>query len=316
MITDIIEESGVEIIFSYSPAWEMFFSMHVLSRPDHHVSRRKWQQAVENKSPELVRRIRNLQDITNVWTLLIDMPTWNELRQMEIPELFAFLRRKNIYEWNDMILPLGKQMSIEERNQVLDTSSEYYHLIFKREEVVLRPYIRRILKEERESCMKKGIWNWCRRIHPRLFVGEDYITYLKNREYSFQKKEIQRIYASVSTFAAPHLWMYEEAQGLEIVKGIQVEQTEDSVPDDFVRLLKALANPTRLRVVKLLLHDIHTIQELSHCLSISEAGVYKHLKALDEAGMVKKKRRGAYVEYYFQTETIDFIPYTFYEIMN
>ena len=31
MITDIIDESGVEVIFSYSPAWEMFFSMHVLS---------------------------------------------------------------------------------------------------------------------------------------------------------------------------------------------------------------------------------------------------------------------------------------------
>lgn len=316
MITDIIEESGVEVIFSYSPAWEMFFSMHVLSGPDHHISRRKWWRAAEKKHPELVERIRNLQDITIGWTILIDIPVWDKLRQMEIPELLAFLRRKNIYEWNEMILPLGKQMSIEERNQVLDTSSEYYHLIFKREEVVLRPYISRILKEERESCMKRGIWNWCRMIHPRLVVGEDYITYLKNREYSFQKKEIKRIYASVSTFAAPHLWLYEEEHGLEIVKGIQVEYPEDSIPEDFVRLLKALANPTRLMVVKLLLQDIHTIQELSHCLSVSEAGVYKHLKALDEAGLVKKERKGAYVEYYFQAEMIDFIPYTFYEIMN
>lgn len=316
MITDIIEESGVEVIFSYSPAWEMFFSMHVLSGPDHHVSRRKWRQSVEKKNPELAERVRNLQDITIGWTLLIDIPVWDELRQMEIPELFDFLRRKNIYEWNEMILPLGKQMSIEERNQVLDTLGEYYRLIFKREEVVLRSYISRILKEEKESCMKRGIWNWCRRIHPRLFVGEDYITYLKNREYSFQKKEIKRIYASVSTFVSPHLWMYEEAHGLEIVKGVQVEYPEDSIPDDFVRLLKALANPVRLRIVKLLLQDIQTIQELSRRLAISEAGVYKHLKALDEAGLVEKKRKGAYVEYYFQTEMIDFIPYTFYEIMN
>ena len=40
------------------------------------------------------------------------------------------------------------------------------------------------------------------------------------------------------------------------------------------------------------------------------------MELLDEAGLVKKKRKGAYVEYYFQTEMIDFIPYTFYEIMN
>ncbi len=100
------------------------------------------------------------------------------------------------------------------------------------------------------------------------------------------------------------------------MKGIQVEEQEDEIPGDFVRLLKALANPTRLRVVKLLLGDVHTIQELSWELSISEAGVCKHLKALDEAGLVKKKRKGAYVEYYFQTERIDFIPYTFYELMR
>ena len=55
---------------------------------------------------------------------------------------------------------------------------------------------------------------------------------------------------------------------------------------------------------------------MSGYLSISEAGVFKHLKALDDAGLVKKKRRGAYVEYHFQTEIIDFIPYTFYEIMG
>ena len=129
MITDIIEESGVEVIFSYSPAWEMFFSMHVLSGPDHHISRRKWRRAAEKKHPELAERIRNLQDITIGWTILIDTPVWDKLRQMEIPELFTFLRRKNIYEWNEMIQPLGKQMSIEERNQVLDTSSEYLSLI-------------------------------------------------------------------------------------------------------------------------------------------------------------------------------------------
>ena len=81
MITDIIDESGVEVIFSYSPAWEMFFSMHVLSGPDHHVSRRKWRQSVEKKNPELAERVRNLQDITIGWTLFIDIPVWDELRQ-------------------------------------------------------------------------------------------------------------------------------------------------------------------------------------------------------------------------------------------
>lgn len=316
MIIDKIEEIGIEVMFSYFPAWEMFFSMHVLAQPDHHMGRRKWSHAVEEKNPRLTEEIRDLQDLTGGWTLLIDIPVWDTFRQMEIPELLVCLRRKNIYEWNEMLLPFGRKMDIRERDRILDAAREYYHLVFEREEMLLRPYIRRILKEEREYCAGKGLWNWCGRIHPRLVVGEDYLTYLKNREYTFRKKEIQRIYASVSTFVVPHLWLYKEGQALDIVKGIQVEQPEDGIPEDMVRLFKALANPTRLKVVKLLLKDVHTIQELSGYLSISEAGVFKHLKALDDAGLVKKKRRGAYVEYHFQTEIIDFIPYTFYEIMG
>lgn len=316
MIIDKIEENGIEVMFSYFPAWEMFFSMHVLAQPDHHMGRRKWSHAVEEKNPRLTEEIRDLQDLTGGWTLLIDIPAWDTFRQMEIPELLVCLRRKNIYEWNEMILPFGRKMDIRERDRILDAAREYYQLVFEREEMLLRPYIRRILKEEREYCAGKGLWNWCRRIHPRLVVREDYLTYLKNREYTFRKKEIQRIYASVSTFVVPHLWLYKEGQALDIVKGIQVEQPEDGIPEDMVRIFKALANPTRLKVVKLLLKDVHTIQELSGYLSISEAGVFKHLKALDDAGLVKKKRRGAYVEYHFQTEIIDFIPYTFYEIMG
>ena len=36
---------------------------------------------------------------------------------------------------------------------------------------------------------------------------------------------------------------------------------------------------------------------------------------LKEAGLVSKAMKGHYVEYHFLTEIIDFIPYTFYEMM-
>lgn len=236
MVLDCIEENGIEVIFSYFPAWEMFFSMHVLACPDHHMGRRKWQQAVEEKNPGLTEEIRNLQNLTQGWTILIDIPAWDTFRQMEIPELLTFLRKKNIYEWNEMILPFGKRMSIEERDRVLGAAGEYYRLVFEREEMVLRPYISRVLREERQICIEKGVFGWCRRIHPRLIVREEDLTYRKNREYTFKKKDIRRIYASVSTFVTPHLWMYEEAQALDVVKGIQVERPGDEIPDDLVRV--------------------------------------------------------------------------------
>lgn len=313
MILDTIEENGVEIMFSYSPAWEMFFSMHVLAHPVHHAGRRKWWKAQEERYPELTGRIRNLSELTNDWVLLIDIPAWDRLRGMEIPELLVFLRNRNIYEWNDMICPMGKKMSILQRDEVLDVITEYYHSVFQREELILRSYLLRALKEEKCLCEREGIWKWCSKIHPRLQVGENSLTYLKNREYSYEKSGIRRIYASVSTFVEPHLWLYEENQSLEIVKGIGVEPEERGIPKDLVMIFKALGDATRLDIIRLLQKGICTTKELAEQLSVSEAAVSKHLKILKEAGLVKKTRKGSYVEYRFVTEVIDFIPYTFYE---
>lgn len=41
MILDIFYEETAEIVVSYHPVWELFFSMHVLSNPEHHPSRKK-----------------------------------------------------------------------------------------------------------------------------------------------------------------------------------------------------------------------------------------------------------------------------------
>lgn len=53
MILDIFREKNTEIVFSVLPAWEMFFSMHVLSNPEHHASRKKWAESKEKSSPDL-----------------------------------------------------------------------------------------------------------------------------------------------------------------------------------------------------------------------------------------------------------------------
>lgn len=316
MFLDVLEENNIEAVFSYSPVWEMFFSMHVLSRPDHHVNRAKWRAAQERNHSELVKELRDCREITNDWTLLIDIPAWDGLRQMEAEDFIVFLRRMNIYEWNKMIQPLGKEMSVSQRTRVLELIKEYYDQIFKKEEPLLRAYLTRVLQKEKKYCEKEGVWKWCSQIHPRLLVGEDRITYRKNREYSFKKRDIKRIYVSVSTFVFPHLWLYEAEHSLEVVKGLKVEQAEDMVPEDFMLLFKALGSTTRLEIIKLMLQGVCTVQSLAERMSVSEAGISKHLKLLGRAGLIRKERNGAYVEYSFMTEMIDFIPYTFYEIMR
>lgn len=89
MVLDIFYHGNAEIVFSYLPVWEMYFSMHVLSNPAHHVSRKNWAESIEKNFPELAERIKVLGSITNSWNMIIDSDKWGEVRQMEINEMIS-----------------------------------------------------------------------------------------------------------------------------------------------------------------------------------------------------------------------------------
>lgn len=130
MILDIFREKNTEIVFSVLPAWEMFFSMHVLSNPEHHASRKKWAESKEKSSPELIGRIRELDEITNTWTIIIDSDRWSEIRQMEIVEMFSYFRKMTIYQWNERMQYSGKTMSMKERDMILQVMEDYPMTLF------------------------------------------------------------------------------------------------------------------------------------------------------------------------------------------
>ena len=121
MILDMFSEEDIKVVVSYLPVWEFFFSMHVLSNPEHHVSRQKWVQSKEKCLPELVKEIRNLKTLTNEWILIIDSEKWSEIRQMEIIEMIRYFRKKNIYQWNHWVKETtGNEMTRKERDRILN----------------------------------------------------------------------------------------------------------------------------------------------------------------------------------------------------
>jgi ubiquinone/menaquinone biosynthesis C-methylase UbiE/predicted transcriptional regulator len=61
--------------------------------------------------------------------------------------------------------------------------------------------------------------------------------------------------------------------------------------------LKALADPSRLRLVAVLLHGEFTVQELTHILAMGQSRISRHLKILTEAGVLSVKRQGTWSYY-------------------
>lgn len=69
-----------------------------------------------------------------------------------------------------------------------------------------------------------------------------------------------------------------------------------------VQELDAIADPTRLTILRLVGGRPRSTRELSELLGLSEAGVSKHLRRLAEAGLVDGERRGYYVLYTLRPE--------------
>jgi DNA-binding transcriptional ArsR family regulator len=63
------------------------------------------------------------------------------------------------------------------------------------------------------------------------------------------------------------------------------------------RSLRALAAPTRLRIVKLVGQRPRSTQEIASLAALSEAAASKHLRLLASAGLVTPRREGYYVVY-------------------
>ena len=62
--------------------------------------------------------------------------------------------------------------------------------------------------------------------------------------------------------------------------------------------MKALSDPNRVKIIKLLQQKVMCVCELQGALGISQPSVSKHLKILEEAGLVDYRKEGLWVNYY------------------
>ena len=66
----------------------------------------------------------------------------------------------------------------------------------------------------------------------------------------------------------------------------------------FLKVMKALSDPNRVKIIKLLQLKMMCVCELRGALQIAQPTVSKHLKILEEAGLVEYAKDGLWVNYF------------------
>lgn len=65
----------------------------------------------------------------------------------------------------------------------------------------------------------------------------------------------------------------------------------------FIRVMKALSDPTRVKILKILEKRSMCVCELQAAIGIAQSTTSKHLKILEDAGLVDFQKDGLWVNY-------------------
>jgi ArsR family transcriptional regulator len=66
---------------------------------------------------------------------------------------------------------------------------------------------------------------------------------------------------------------------------------------EFIKVMKALSDPNRVKVIKLLQRRMLCVCEIQNALGLAQSTASKHLKILEEAGLITYSKEGLWVNY-------------------
>jgi len=86
--------------------------------------------------------------------------------------------------------------------------------------------------------------------------------------------------------------------------------------NDFIPILKALADENRFQIINLLLNHDLCVGALACHLDISKAAVSQHLRVLRKAGLVKGEKRGYWTHYSVERNVLKDVANNFLRASN
>jgi DNA-binding transcriptional ArsR family regulator len=76
-------------------------------------------------------------------------------------------------------------------------------------------------------------------------------------------------------------------------------------PEELLRVLRAVGDPVRLQILRLIAAQPRSTQELAPLVGMTEAGISRNLRLLSAAGLLKTHRQGRYLLYLLVRDRLD-----------
>ena len=181
--------------------------------------------------------------------------------------------------------------------------ADYWHAAFAAEWGRIEPLLAESVAEAGRLLASSGIWSVLGRLPPRCRADATRGELLIDlpHEHDVVVSETSPLVLSPSVYVWPHLRVNCDPPwptALVYAAPFLAREAAPRVPPaELLRILRALGDDTRLRILKLIAERPRTTQELGPLVGLSTAGLSKSLRRLAEAGLVVPRREGYYVVY-------------------
>lgn len=196
------------------------------------------------------------------------------------------------------------------RARLAELLQEYWDGAFGAEWERLEPRLLEAVEEVRGRIEAGEVWDFFDELRPAIRVerAERAIVRRSGHEHEVEISAESPLLLMPSAYSWPHSrvncdapWPLAMIHPAPFV--LRAARTEPA-PQELVDVLKALADPTRLRALQLIAERPRSTEELAPLVALAEPGLSKHLRVLSAVGLVTSKRDGYYVLYSIDRERL------------
>jgi len=312
----------------YSPVIEAIFSLHVLTQPKHHPLQHEWVRSARRLPPELRRRMGEFAWAYEGYVPTLASPAGeyrsfeqelDSLRGLADDQLRVELLRPFALEYPRSPEVLDEQdvralvleraaaygpdaerlvrLTLEDPGEVLrhfiEVLEEYWERAFRQEWERLEPLLADVVTAAGRELAAAGPYAFLSQVNPRLRAdrGQGCLWIDKLPDDDVGLAEGGQLVLMPSVYIWPHLGVEldESLPSIVYPAPFMTEQARPRIPpQELLRVLRAVADDTRLRALRLIAEHPRSTQELAQLLNISESALSKHLRIMFEAGILTR----------------------------
>lgn len=329
--------SSEQVSFGYSAAHETLIALHVFIDCKHHPLHIPWVINARKKvSPVLKEEIERFslfykRPIVSFWELheasalrsfesdlteMAEQPietywqkiigtllnkcsrdvVWDQMLQKELIDFVC----KKYPESKEAIFELVESPK-KSRHRFLQMLEGFWNACLREEWPLIEELLLKDISYRGRILLEEGLFPLLTSLSDTIEVYPEekraVVRRISKGEINFNEKDM--LFLAPTYFAWPHLFMnLKHPVGINYsIKTLQLEAAKPMPPEELLKFFRALGDFTRLQIVKYLAQKSRSTRELAVLIGVTEGAISKHLKQLENAGLITSKRESYYVFY-------------------